>query len=54
MVNSGPVVQKKYMCSTENEEGLVDHRVLKQKWVYNAFTESSLPFENDINTFLLG
>ncbi|KFR07337.1 Sterile alpha motif domain-containing protein 3, partial [Opisthocomus hoazin] len=37
MVNSGPVVQKKYMCSTENEEGLVDHRVLKQKKNLKSF-----------------
>lgn len=39
--SSGPVEQKKYLCSTENEEGLIDHRVLKQKWVDNAFTRFS-------------
>ncbi|XP_017594948.1 PREDICTED: sterile alpha motif domain-containing protein 3 isoform X1 [Corvus brachyrhynchos] len=32
MLNSSdPVEQKKYLCSAENEKGLIDHRVLKQK-----------------------
>ncbi|KFQ30402.1 Sterile alpha motif domain-containing protein 3, partial [Mesitornis unicolor] len=34
---SGPVEQKKYLCSTENEEGLIDHRVLKQKKNLKSF-----------------
>ncbi|XP_063246064.1 sterile alpha motif domain-containing protein 3 [Prinia subflava] len=29
--SSGPVEQKKYLCSAENEKGIIDHRVLKQK-----------------------
>ncbi|XP_061234194.1 sterile alpha motif domain-containing protein 3 isoform X2 [Neopsephotus bourkii] len=28
---SGPLEQKKHLCSTVKEEGLIDHRVLKQK-----------------------
>uniref|UniRef100_A0A8B9MGS0 Sterile alpha motif domain containing 3 n=1 Tax=Accipiter nisus TaxID=211598 RepID=A0A8B9MGS0_9AVES len=35
--SSGPVEQKKYLCSTENEEGLIDHRVLKQKKNLKSF-----------------
>ncbi|KAJ7395730.1 sterile alpha motif domain-containing protein 3 [Pitangus sulphuratus] len=35
--SSGPVEQKKYLCSSENEEGLIDHRVLKQKKNLKSF-----------------
>ncbi|KAM6432662.1 sterile alpha motif domain-containing protein 3 [Rhynochetos jubatus] len=35
--SSGPVEQKKYLCSTENEDGLIDHRVLKQKKKLKSF-----------------
>ncbi|XP_054051832.1 sterile alpha motif domain-containing protein 3 [Rissa tridactyla] len=38
MLNSSrPVEQKKYLCTTENEEGLIDHRVLKQKKNLKSF-----------------
>ncbi|XP_010172581.2 sterile alpha motif domain-containing protein 3-like, partial [Antrostomus carolinensis] len=38
MLNSpGPVEHKKYLCSTENEEGLIDQRVLKQKKNLKSF-----------------
>ncbi|KAM9240939.1 sterile alpha motif domain-containing protein 3 [Leptosomus discolor] len=33
----GPVEQKKYLYSNENEEGLIDHRVLKQKKNLKSF-----------------
>lgn len=49
-ISSVSVEQKKYLCSAENEKGIIDHRVLKQKWVDNIFIEFSLPFENYINT----
>lgn len=48
--SSDPAERKKYLCSAGNEKGLIDHRVLKQKWVYNIFVKYSLPFENNINT----
>ncbi|XP_057264720.1 sterile alpha motif domain-containing protein 3 isoform X2 [Pezoporus wallicus] len=35
--SSGPVEQKKHLCSTEREEGLIDHRVLKQKKNLKSF-----------------
>ncbi|OPJ73070.1 sterile alpha motif domain-containing protein 3 [Patagioenas fasciata monilis] len=35
--SSGPVEQKKYPCSPENGEGLIDHRVLKQKKNLKSF-----------------
>ncbi|KFO89462.1 Sterile alpha motif domain-containing protein 3, partial [Buceros rhinoceros silvestris] len=35
--SSGPVEQKKYLCSPGNEEGLIDHRVLKQKKKLKSF-----------------
>ncbi|XP_017685261.1 PREDICTED: sterile alpha motif domain-containing protein 3 [Lepidothrix coronata] len=35
--SSGHVEQKKYLCSSENEKGLIDHRVLKQKKNVKSF-----------------
>lgn len=43
-----PVEQKLYLSSNEKEEGLIDQRVLKQKYVHNAFTKFYLFFVNDI------
>ncbi|KAM6126883.1 LOW QUALITY PROTEIN: sterile alpha motif domain-containing protein 3 [Pterocles gutturalis] len=35
--SSGPLEPKKYLCSTENEEGLIDQRVLKKKKKLKSF-----------------
>uniref|UniRef100_A0A672UNP2 Sterile alpha motif domain containing 3 n=1 Tax=Strigops habroptila TaxID=2489341 RepID=A0A672UNP2_STRHB len=35
--SSGPIEQKKYLCSTEKEGELIDHRVLKQKKNLKSF-----------------
>nr|XP_021152814.1 sterile alpha motif domain-containing protein 3 isoform X2 [Columba livia] len=37
MFNSSGPVEQKYLCSPENEEGLIDHRVLKQKKNLKSF-----------------
>ncbi|GAB0186683.1 sterile alpha motif domain-containing protein 3 [Grus japonensis] len=56
-----PVEQKKYLCSTKSEGGLIDHRVLKQKYpnsqqyniVVNALLQAYPFLDEDGNGFLL-
>ncbi|RMC13002.1 hypothetical protein DUI87_10531 [Hirundo rustica rustica] len=59
--SSGPVEQNKYQCSAENEKGIIDHRVLKQKYpnsqqyniVVNALLQAYPFLDEDGNGFLL-